>query len=116
MGEESAVFAGDDYAARSTAEARVELGRVILAVEAAIEAAQHSRASELVVSGGAQIYTAALDYADSLVLTLVDTDVEGSAQFPEFSPSENWCCSETEWYAADVENAYAMEIQRWERH
>ncbi|MDB4589574.1 dihydrofolate reductase [Verrucomicrobiales bacterium] len=89
---------------------------VVTSVEAAIEAAQHSRASELVVSGGAQIYTAALDYADSLVLTLVDTDVEGSAQFPEFSPSENWCCSETEWYAADAENAYAMEIQRWERH
>jgi molecular chaperone HscA len=37
MVEESYDYAGDDYAARSTAEARVELGRVILAVEAAIE-------------------------------------------------------------------------------
>lgn len=37
MVEESYDFAGDDYAARSKAEARVELGRVILAVQTAID-------------------------------------------------------------------------------
>jgi len=37
------------------------------------------------VIGGAQLYQLALDRADTLILTVLDKDVEGDAFFPEFS-------------------------------
>jgi len=89
--------------------------RLVTSVEAAIEAARGLEMEELVVSGGAQIYAAALESADSLVLTLVDAEVEGVARFPEFKGSDDWHCRASEWHAADAENAHAMEIQWWER-
>lgn len=40
---------------------------------------------EIFIAGGAEIYKEALKYADRLYLTLVKTDVEGDAYFPEYS-------------------------------
>ena len=88
---------------------------LVTSVEAAIEAAQDLGVNELVVSGGAQVYAAALASADSLVLTIVDAEVEGAARFPEFRDSGDWHCRESERHAADAENVYAMEFQWWTR-
>lgn len=42
---------------------------------------------ELFVVGGGAIYTAALQFADRLYVTDVDTDIDGDAFFPEFDTS-----------------------------
>ena len=45
-------------------------------------------ADEIVVIGGAQIYSATLPLAQRLYLTEVDADVEGDAFFPAINPDE----------------------------
>jgi dihydrofolate reductase len=55
------------------------------------------------VIGGAEIYAAALEHADTLVITHVDADVEGDAYFPQI----DW----TSWRAVS-EEAHAID----ERH
>lgn len=88
---------------------------LVTSLDTALEVAENLQATELVVSGGAQVYEAALAHADSLVLTVIDADVDGEARFPEFKASGDWHCRETEWHPSDAENAYAMEFQWWER-
>jgi dihydrofolate reductase len=41
----------------------------------------------LFVIGGAQIYAAALPYADELLLTEIEADIEGDTLFPPFDPA-----------------------------
>ncbi|WP_425283425.1 dihydrofolate reductase [Halomonas daqiaonensis] len=43
---------------------------------------------EIMVMGGAQIYTQALPYSSRLYLTEVDIEVEGDARFPELDMAE----------------------------
>lgn len=42
---------------------------------------------EVFVAGGAQVYAAALPFADQQILTEVDVDVAGDALYPEFDPT-----------------------------
>lgn len=42
---------------------------------------------EVFFIGGAQIYQQAISYADKLYLTEIDTEMEGDAHFPDFSPT-----------------------------
>jgi dihydrofolate reductase len=56
---------------------------IVNSIENAIEKAKKLD-TEIFVIGGAQIYNLALPYADKLYLTLVETDVDGPAKFPEF--------------------------------
>ena len=44
--------------------------------------------SHVFVIGGAEIYAAALPFADELVLTEIDADVEGDTTFPDWDRSE----------------------------
>jgi dihydrofolate reductase len=88
---------------------------VVNDVPSAITLAESRGASELVVSGGAQIYAAALPYAEELVLTVVDAAIEGRAQFPDFQAQGVWRCQRRETHPADAENVYAMEFQWWTR-
>ena len=53
-------------------------------MEKALEIAKQHESEEIFNIGGGQIYTLGLPYADRLYLTLVDTDVEGDAYFPEY--------------------------------
>jgi dihydrofolate reductase len=57
---------------------------------ASLEGALHLLEGEerVFVIGGGEIYTAALPYADELLLTEIDQDFEGDTFFPEFSRDE----------------------------
>jgi dihydrofolate reductase len=43
---------------------------------------------EIMVIGGAEIYKAALPYADRIYLTRIDLSIEGDAWFPDIDPKE----------------------------
>jgi len=90
------------------ADYQPDLGQAVSDVPQAIEIAKAAGASELVVSGGASIYEAALPYADLLVLTLVHADVEGEVQFPDYEAAADWEEVSREEFPADEENEFAM--------
>lgn len=77
-------------------------------VESAIELAKAGGAVELVVSGGASVYEAALHFADELVLTFVHADVDGAARFPNYSAAASWIETSRESFPADEENEFGM--------
>ncbi len=77
-------------------------------VSAAIAIAGKAGEEELVVSGGASVYREALPYADELVLTLVDAEVEGEARFPDYEAAGDWEEVSREEIAKDEENEYDM--------
>ena len=43
---------------------------------------------DVYVIGGAEVYRAALPFADELLLTEVEADIEGDTRFPPFDPNE----------------------------
>lgn len=51
----------------------------------ALEPNDPSKEQEIFIIGGAQIYKDGMQYADKLYLTLVKTDLEGDAYFPEYN-------------------------------
>jgi dihydrofolate reductase len=60
------------------------VSRTGLSLKEAIDRARESGTDELFVIGGEQIYRQTLPLADRLYLTLVDSEVEGDAFFPEW--------------------------------
>jgi dihydrofolate reductase len=70
---------------------------------------------ELMVIGGADIYKQFLPYADKLLLTEVDTEIEGGdAFFPEFS-SDEWERVDAEQVERDERNAFSFTFQTFTR-
>lgn len=100
-----------------TRQATYDAGGALIAgdVPEALAAGKRLGATELVVSGGGQVYAAALPYATELILTIVAVDIEGRARFPDFRSGSGWRCDRTERHASDEENAYSMEFQWWVR-
>ena len=94
---------------------RMEKGYVVTTVNDAIELARSHHAEELVVSGGASVYEVALGHAETLVLTLVEADVESSRLFPEWD-SNNWRLVSERCFPADEANAFAMRFQEFRRN
>ncbi len=91
---------------------------VVHDVPAALSAARamnEGDAHELVVVGGAQVYAVALPLATDLILTLVDTRVDGPARFPDFQECGVWQCLRREPHPADADHAHPFEFQYWER-
>lgn len=79
------------------------------------EALELCREDELMVMGGADIYEQLLPYADTLLLTDVDVEIEGGdAFFPLFSDSE-WKLVESERREQDESNRYAFTFQTFKR-
>lgn len=66
------------------------------------------------VIGGGQIYAAAIEagIVDRMLITWVDTELEGDAFFPEFNPS-NWEESTLMKHPADDTHAYGMEFKEY---
>jgi len=81
---------------------------VAASVPDAIELAKAKGAEELVVSGGASVYAAALPFAERLVLTRIEANIPGGAHFPDYQASGGWETVSSEHFPADAENAYAM--------
>lgn len=86
------------------------LGQVVHDVPQAIQIAREAGDNELIVSGGASVYEAALPYVDELVLTLVHADIEGQVQFPDYEAAAEWDEISRDDYPADEENEYAISI------
>ncbi len=70
--------------------------------------------AELMVIGGASIYGQTLPRATRIYLTLIDTEFEGDAFFPEYDAS-NWILTARSDHAADEKNAYDYSFQVLER-
>lgn len=89
--------------------------RVVGSIFEAIELAKRNGIGELVISGGAKVYESALPYADRLVLTTVETEIESDIRFPECRDPENWTVRHREVWPSDEENAFEMILQILDR-
>ncbi|MBW7454424.1 dihydrofolate reductase [Paenibacillus sepulcri] len=69
---------------------------------------------ELVIMGGAEVYKLFLPYADKLLLTEVDAEVEGDAYFPAINEVE-WELTGSEPFQRDEKNAYDFCIRTYIR-
>lgn len=92
--------------------------RVFTSIEPAIETARAlalaAGKSELFVTGGSAIYSAALPLADRLYITEVDTRIEGDARFPEFDEKQFQEISRQE-VSADEKNQFDFIIRTLDR-
>src|SRR5262245_53191174 len=61
---------------------------VATSVAEALDLARRAGEAEAFVAGGAEIYRAALDYADRIYLTRIEKSFAGDATFPELDPDE----------------------------
>lgn len=82
-------------------------------VEEALERAR-SLDEQVFVVGGGEVYTAALPYADTLVITFVDQEPEGDTTFPEVDWSE-WRETAREPGDGWVRATYARDARRTRR-
>lgn len=53
-------------------------------LEEALKKAEEIDQEKIFIFGGAEIYRLAMEYTDKLMLTIVDSDKEGDAHFPEY--------------------------------
>ena len=96
---------------------QLEGAEVFASLEAAVERAEawaiEQGVSELMLIGGAQLYTQGLADADRLYLTRVDLSPQGDAWFPEFDQAQWALVSEDKHAAAEGKPAFSFEV--WER-
>jgi len=69
---------------------------------------------ELMVAGGAEVYRLFLPYADRMLLTEVEAEVEGDAFFPEWDPAE-WTLVSSERHPADERHAWPFAFNTYVR-
>jgi len=89
-----------------------EGAEVFTSLEAALAAVAEDE--EVMVIGGASLYTQALPLADRLYMTLVHAEVAGDAHFPEFDMSE-WREVARIDHAADENNSHPCSFVVLER-
>lgn len=71
-------------------------------------------AAQVMVIGGGQIYTEALDLADCLELTLIDASIRGDTDFPPFRPAD-WQVESVRSRPPDERNRYHLTFVRLRR-
>jgi len=91
---------------------QIEGCTVINTIDEALAAA--SSAEEIMVMGGAEIYTLLFEQADRLYITEIDGEFEGDAWFPDFDPSQ-WQETFRESHTPDEKNVYAYSFITLER-
>ncbi len=87
---------------------------IIQSIDQAITLAAQTDAKEIFITGGAEIFEAALPSADRIYLTLVHGNFDGDAFFPELK-QEEWKMVSNKECESDEKNAYALSFQVWER-
>ncbi len=96
---------------------QLEGAEVFASLDAAVERAQawakEQGVSEVMLIGGAQLYTQALADADRLYLTRVGLSPQGDAWFPEFDQAQ-WTLVSNEPHAAE-EGKPGFSFEVWER-
>jgi len=70
--------------------------------------------AEVVIMGGGNIYSQMLESADRLYLTLIDLDIAGDTQFPDYNIYQ-WQQTETTNRPADEKNKYALKFMTLNR-
>lgn len=73
-----------------------------------------AEAEEVVIMGGAQIYTQWLDKVDRLLITEVDASPEGDAYFPQID-QQAWCEVSRQHHPADERHAYGFDFVEYRR-
>jgi dihydrofolate reductase len=76
--------------------------------------AQVGSAPELVVIGGAELFSLVLPLAERIYLTDVQAVLPGDTQFPDLAPGQ-WREVECSTYPADADHAHAMTFRTLER-
>ncbi len=71
-----------------TRDPELKIGGCLIAHSLPDALAACANDARIYIVGGAQIYTQAMPYADTLYVTEIQQDVEGDAWFPEFDKSE----------------------------
>lgn len=71
-------------------------------------------AEEVMIIGGANIYSQVIKIADKMYLTMVDTSCEGDAWFPDFEESE-WRVVSEQKIKADEKNNYDFDVLVYDR-
>ena len=69
---------------------------------------------EIMVIGGAEIYSLCMPYAKRILLTEVDAELPADTFFPKFDKSQFQCVSE-ESYLADEKNIYNMIFKEYSK-
>lgn len=85
---------------------------IVSGIQEAIQACPES--DEVFITGGAEIYRAALEHVDRLYLTRVQADVEGDTHFGNWLP-HLWGKVGSETHLADEQNDYDVEFEIWDR-
>jgi len=80
----------------------------------ALELAARQQADEVMVIGGATIYTALLPKAQRLYLTYIQADIDGDSQFPDY-PNSTWKEVSHRHYPADPDNPHAYSFVSLEK-
>ena len=88
--------------------------QVVQSIDKAIILASQTDAKEIFITGGAEIFRAALPSADKIYLTRVHGNFEGDAFFPELN-KEEWRLTRNFDCEPDEKNAFALSFQVWER-
>ncbi len=78
----------DDTAAATPPVVKSTLD-VVGSLDAAIELCRARKEPDAFIIGGAQIYSAAMDRVDEMIITKIEGDYEGDTFFPEW-PAEEW--------------------------
>jgi dihydrofolate reductase len=87
---------------------------VVHTIEDAITLAKKTNATEIFITGGAEIYKQSISIADKIYITKVNTNIDGDTFFPEID--ENiWFKTFEKNILADDKNAFDMSFQQWER-
>ncbi|HEY0662967.1 MAG TPA: dihydrofolate reductase [Lysobacter sp.] len=82
----------------------------VSSIDEALRIAQTEGADELCVIGGGEVYALTLPIATHLLLTHVDTQVDGAhAFFPDFDATQ-WHVVSRERHEADAKHAFAFEF------
>ncbi|HTV79654.1 MAG TPA: dihydrofolate reductase [Steroidobacteraceae bacterium] len=81
-------------------------------LQAALQAA--GAATELVVAGGAQVYSLTLPRASRIYLTRIHAHIEGDTRFPALDPA-HWRETSRELHPSDGRHAHAMSFITLER-
>ncbi len=87
---------------------------VVHSIDQALQVASSADADEVMVMGGASLYTQLLPKADRLYLTLVDTDLAGDTWFPEWQ-RDDWFQLSREDHSADNNNEYPYSFIVYQR-
>lgn len=91
---------------------RAEGAQVVDSLDAAISACEDDET--IFVIGGAQLYAQVLPIADRLLITEIQSAVEGDARFPDFDRS-NFHETQRTHHMADAENDHAVDFVEYRR-